>query len=145
MKKHMALASSIIMLTPLSSTLASNSNQKIGINLGIGYSYSFIDESAFTNNSILSETWNNNGGKLFMIYCQQCHSLQRNDFGGYPGGGNIPDLTYSKASIFDMFDNIVLDGIFLQKGMPSFSDRLNKEQTKKIKEYIISMANKSKS
>ena len=93
----------------------------------------------------LSQREINNGGKLFMIYCQQCHSLQRNDFGGYPGGGNIPDLTYSKAYIFDMFDNIVLDGVFLQKGMPSFGDRLNKEQTKKIKEYIISIANKSKS
>lgn len=68
MKKYIALASSIIMLTPLSSAIASNSNQKIGINLGIGYSYSFIDESAFTNNSILSETWNNNGGKLFVGY-----------------------------------------------------------------------------
>ena len=93
----------------------------------------------------LSQREIDNGGKLFARYCQQCHRLQKNDFGGYPGGGNIPDLTYSKASIFDMFDNIVLDGVFLQKGMPSFGDRLNKEQTNKIKEYIISMANKSKS
>ena len=32
------------------------------------------------------------------------------------GGGNIPDLTYSKNVIFDMFDKIVLEGIFLERG-----------------------------
>lgn len=68
MKKYIALASSIILLTPLSSTLASNSNQKIGINIGVGYSYSFIDESTFDDNPLRTQTWNNNGGKLFVGY-----------------------------------------------------------------------------
>ena len=55
-------------------------------------------------------------------------------------GGNIPDLTYSKDVIFDMFDQIVLEGIFLEKGMPNFGERINKSESNQFKEYIISMA-----
>ena len=80
------------------------------------------------------------GGKLFKRYCTQCHSLRDYSNGSLPGGGNIPDLTYSKNYIFEMFDQIVLEGIFIQKGMPNFGERLNKNETNQIKEYIISMA-----
>jgi quinohemoprotein ethanol dehydrogenase len=81
------------------------------------------------------------GRNLFNRYCQQCHSLRDYGNGSLPGGGNIPDLTYSKKVIFDMFDQIVLEGVFLEKGMPNFGSRLNKKESFQIKEYIISMAN----
>ena len=43
-----------------------------------------------------------------------------------------------------MFDKIVLEGIFLEKGMPNFGERINKIESNQIKEYIISMAKKEK-
>tara|TARA_A100001015_G_scaffold5313_1_gene6720 strand:- start:456 stop:2660 length:2205 start_codon:yes stop_codon:yes gene_type:complete len=91
----------------------------------------------------LSENEIIEGEKLFSRYCQQCHWLRNYINGSLPGGGNIPDLTYSKSYIFEMFDQIVLEGAFLNKGMPNFSSRLNKKESKQIKEYIISMANLS--
>ena len=84
------------------------------------------------------------GEKLFKRYCTQCHRLGNYSSDSFPGGGNIPDLTYSKNVIFDMFDKIVREGIFLEKGMPNFGERINKIESNQIKEYIISVAKKEK-
>jgi len=39
-----------------------------------------------------------------------------------------------------MYENILLDGVFLPKGMPSFEDRLNKKDVEKIKAYVLHTA-----
>ena len=71
-----------------------------------------------------------NGEQLYTRYCSNCH---RNG----TGGGTIPDLYYSKPVIFDMFTQIVGEGVFLQKGMPNFKGRLSEEEITNIKNYIL--------
>ena len=73
------------------------------------------------------------GGEMYTRYCMQCHNLGN-------GGGTIPDLTYSTETVFNMYENILLDGVFLPKGMPSFEDRLNKKDVEKIKAYVLHTA-----
>lgn len=75
-----------------------------------------------------SEAQINKGRILFDRYCGKCHG----------GDGAIPNLTYSRAEIFEIFDQIVGDGAFLGKGMPSFQGRLSDEDILNIKNYILS-------
>ena len=72
-----------------------------------------------------------NGQVLFAKYCRLCH--------GWPGskGGAIPNLTYSNEGTFSIFEDIVLKGMYLKKGMPYFGDRLNQQEVKNIKNYIL--------
>lgn len=70
-----------------------------------------------------------NGQRLFGRYCGFCH-----------GDGVIPNLSYSKPEIFESFTQIVGDGIFLEKGMPKFNDRLSEQNINDIKNYILSNA-----
>ncbi len=76
------------------------------------------------------------GESLYNRFCNACHRF--ND------GGNIPDLTYSSVEIFQIFHEIVRDGIFLEKGMPKFSDRLSDQDISDIKYHILSAAKKKK-
>ncbi len=69
------------------------------------------------------------GGKLFGRYCGKCH-----------GGGIIPDLTHSRAEIFESFQQIVGEGTLLGLGMPNFGDRLTNNDIQNIKNYILSEA-----
>ncbi|MCK5441426.1 MAG: PQQ-dependent dehydrogenase, methanol/ethanol family [Maribacter sp.] len=74
-------------------------------------------------------------GKLvFGQYCNRCH--------GSPGtgGGAYPDIAYSNKAVFNLFSQIVGEGAFLGKGMPNFGDRLDEEQIKNVKNYILSAA-----
>ena len=71
----------------------------------------------------------NQGGHLYGVYCRRCH-----------GGGVIPDLTYSAPEIFNSFQQIVGEGIFIGLGMPKFGDRLSEEEIQNIKYYILSEA-----
>lgn len=75
------------------------------------------------------------GESLYGKYCVMCHQLGN-------GGGSIPDLTYSKESIFNMMKEIVIDGVFLEKGMPSFKNRLSENDLNDIKSYILDFSNK---
>ncbi len=76
----------------------------------------------------------NSGEALYLDNCMACH--------GFPGmtGGSIPNLAYSKAAIFELMEDILLKGTFLEKGMPNFSDRLNQEDVQLIKNYILHSA-----
>lgn len=77
----------------------------------------------------------NRGQTLFSKYCSTCH--------GWMGanGGALPNLAYSGEGTFAIFEDIVLKGIFLKKGMPDFSDRLNQKEVTDIKNYILYSAN----
>ncbi|MDT7828214.1 PQQ-dependent dehydrogenase, methanol/ethanol family [Pricia sp. S334] len=76
-----------------------------------------------------------NGGQLFQRYCASCHQMML-----FPGGGSIPDLTYSPPAIFDSFQQIVGDGTLLGLGMPNFGDRLSNDDIIDIKGFILSVA-----
>ena len=72
----------------------------------------------------------NHGGELYRK-CSVCH-----------GGGNLPDLHYSSPEIFSLFSQIVGEGLFLGKGMPSYADRLSDQDILDLKHFILSEAQK---
>lgn len=76
-----------------------------------------------------------NGGQLFQRYCANCHQMIL-----FPGGGSIPDLTYSTPAVFDSFQQIVGEGSLLGLGMPNFGDRLSDDDISDIKGFILSVA-----
>ena len=76
------------------------------------------------------------GGMLFVQYCAVCHS----NIGD--GGGNIPDLGYSSEATFRIFNDILLKGVLLQKGMPNFAGKLNDSAVAALRSYILSEANR---
>ncbi len=78
-----------------------------------------------------------NGEALYMRYCAACHGG-----GGRPIGGIIPDLHYSASETFGIFHKIVGEGLYLQKGMPNFGDRLGEQDISDIKNYIAANAQK---
>jgi quinohemoprotein ethanol dehydrogenase len=78
------------------------------------------------------------GASLFTTYCALCHA----SIGS--GGGNIPDLGYSRIETFQIFHSIVREGAYLTRGMPHFGERLNEEQVTLIKNYILDAARKAR-
>ncbi len=75
------------------------------------------------------------GSMLYGKNCWMCHGL--------PGmnGGAISNLNYSNEGTFSIFEDIVLEGMYLKKGMPNFGDRLMQEDARNIKNYILNSAN----
>jgi quinohemoprotein ethanol dehydrogenase len=76
-----------------------------------------------------------NGQRLYRINCLGCHGPMG------ANGGSIPNLAYSDEGIFGIMEDIVLKGMFVTKGMPNFSGRLNREEIGDIKNYILHSAN----
>ena len=76
-----------------------------------------------------------NGGQLFQRYCANCHQMIL-----YPGGGSIPDLTYSEPDVFKNFHQIVGEGALVGLGMPSFEDRLSVTDIADLKNFVLSLA-----
>ncbi len=75
-----------------------------------------------------------NGQTLYDANCRTCHGRMGDN------GGSIPNLTYSTAGTFGIIEDIVLKGMYLKKGMPNFSDRLNQKEVNDIKNYILQSA-----
>lgn len=82
-----------------------------------------------------SETEIEEGKLLYNANCRTCHGLMGDN------GGSIPNLTYSSEGTFGIMEEIVLKGMYFNKGMPDFSDRLGPEDVKAIKNYILHSAN----
>ncbi len=76
-----------------------------------------------------------NGGQLFQRYCSVCHQMIL-----FPGGGSIPDLTYSTPQVFQSFQQIVGEGTLLALGMPKFGDRLTNTDISDLKAFILDLA-----
>ncbi len=74
------------------------------------------------------------GSEIYNSYCQRCHGVVGMN------GGSIPNLAYSDEAIFNLMKEIVLDGVFIEKGMPNFSDRLTEQDVRLIKNYILNSA-----
>jgi quinohemoprotein ethanol dehydrogenase len=74
------------------------------------------------------------GGNFYRTHCQRCHGVVGMN------GGSIPNLAYSNEAVFGMMKEIVLEGAFLELGMPNFSDRITEEDVQLIKKYILESA-----
>lgn len=79
------------------------------------------------------------GQSLYNVNCRTCHGRMGDN------GGSIPNLTYSSEGTFGIIEDIVLKGMYLKKGMPNFSDRLNQKDVNNIKHYILHSANELRS
>lgn len=71
------------------------------------------------------------GKNLYMNNCHFCHGV------GVVSATAIPDLRYLSEGKHQIFKNIVLDGLFKFKGMPSFEGRLNETEVEAIRQYIV--------
>ena len=73
------------------------------------------------------------GARLFADTCALCH--------GQNAIGGVKDLRHMDAATHASFNRIVLEGLYLEKGMASFADLLNVQQVEAIHAYIIARAN----
>ena len=73
------------------------------------------------------------GAQLFAETCAVCH--------GQNAVGGVADLRHMTKETHDTFDDIVLRGIYVNKGMAAFDDLLDQEQVEAIHAYVIARAN----
>ena len=73
------------------------------------------------------------GGVLYGTYCIACHGVDA-------VAGPVPDLRYATAAIHAQFETIVIGGALKPLGMPSFEDKLTRDQLRLIQAYILSRA-----
>ena len=69
-----------------------------------------------------------------MDHCHFCHGDRA------VSGSKIPDLRYLSREKHTIFNQIVLQGVFQDLGMPGFSDYLSVEDAEAIQAYIIERA-----
>jgi len=74
------------------------------------------------------------GHRIYAHRCATCHGLS------VLSGGNIPDLRYADAQVYEQWDAIVLGGSREDRGMPGFSDILGVEESQAVKAYVIGRA-----
>ena len=74
------------------------------------------------------------GEILYHEICSGCHG------GKAQSAGVMPDLRLMNAATHQIFGQIVLDGVYLPRGMASFADVLNEDDTNLIHAYIVSRA-----
>src|SRR5690606_20596091 len=73
------------------------------------------------------------GATLFAETCQLCHGQQ--------AIGGVKDLRMMTRETHGQFNDIVLKGIYADKGMASFADLLTPEDVEAIHGYVIARAN----
>ena len=73
------------------------------------------------------------GESLFYTYCSSCH-LAGNSIEYY---SQYPNLAKLNPSTHNIFQDIVLKGVFSQNGMASFADVLNEREVTAIQHYLI--------
>jgi len=71
------------------------------------------------------------GARLYGQWCAVCHGL------GAIGGGVTPDLRYSQPSVFDGYSQIVLEGAYASRAMPSLKNWVTAADIDAIKAYIL--------
>jgi quinohemoprotein ethanol dehydrogenase len=72
------------------------------------------------------------GRMLYVRNCGWCHGV----YGSTP---MLPDLRYMSAEVHQLFDEIVLEGLYEAKGMASFAEHLSKPDVDAIYAYILTM------
>ena len=74
------------------------------------------------------------GHTAYMRNCMVCHGDRA------VSGSSLPDLRYMSPSTHEQFDAIVLGGIYWQKGMVGFGDKISKTEADAIHQYLIKRA-----
>src|SRR5690606_6877157 len=72
------------------------------------------------------------GAELFARTCAQCH--------GQLAVGGVKDLRFMTRETHAQFNDIVLKGTLVQKGMASFASLLSGEEVEAVHAYVISRA-----
>ena len=75
-----------------------------------------------------------NGEKVYHYQCHMCHGA------GALGGGVIADLRYMDKATHDDFLAITLGGLYTNKGMVGFSNKISEQDAKDIHAYVIQRA-----
>jgi quinohemoprotein ethanol dehydrogenase len=75
-----------------------------------------------------------NGHTLYMRNCMVCHGDRA------ISASSVPDLRYMSGDTHEKFDAIVRGGLYWQKGMVAFGDKLSKPETDAIHDYLIKRA-----
>lgn len=76
----------------------------------------------------------NIGAGLFNKYCAVCH------VSGNGSGGVAPNLAFSPHIGSPTFDKILLEGLLLPNGMPSYQGRISEEESHAIQTFIMATA-----
>ena len=71
------------------------------------------------------------GEELYEQRCAVCHAVSGS------GDGVLPDLRYSSKRVFDNYDPIVLEGRFIDRGMPAMGSWLEPEDVAAIRSFIL--------
>lgn len=69
------------------------------------------------------------GEMTYIFNCGFCHGM-------WGSKSLLPDLTKMSPGIKSIFKNIVLEGVFADKGMAGFSDTLDEKDVEQIMEYL---------
>lgn len=75
------------------------------------------------------------GRVLYTNHCSQCHGAAA------VSGGSVPDLRKISKAIHEIFFGIVLGGLKIENGMPSFSDILTIKDVELIRSYLAKRTN----
>ena len=74
------------------------------------------------------------GEALYMQYCTTCHGF------AVRSGGTIPDLRLMTEGTHQIFNAIVLEGLYASNGMASFADKLTAEDVELIHHFVRARA-----
>ena len=74
------------------------------------------------------------GRILYVRFCGSCHGM----YGSEPP---LPDLRRMLPHTHELFDSIVLDGLYESRGMVSFAEELDEKEVFAIHAYINHLAN----
>jgi PQQ-dependent dehydrogenase (methanol/ethanol family) len=74
------------------------------------------------------------GKALYSERCSWCHGFDTS------GTGSFPDLKYASAATHSIWNAIVLDGAYFEKGMPAFGEFLNEDDAQAIRAYVLGQA-----
>lgn len=77
------------------------------------------------------------GEVVYGEYCARCHGL------AVGKGGVVSDLRYLDAATHEIFDEIVLGGVFSGVGMVSFADLLSENDVADVHNYLIAAAHQT--
>ena len=73
-------------------------------------------------------------GRGYNRYAENCMSCH-----GTPGTGNgtIPDLTRSNVGVYQLLQQIVLQGLFESQGMPNFAGQITPQDVEDIRAFLL--------
>ena len=74
------------------------------------------------------------GRAVYLERCSWCHGFDA------AGTGSYPDLRYASAATHSIWNAIVLEGAYFERGMPAFGEFLTEEDVQAIRAYVLKQA-----